>query len=46
MTIVGRTVPGSIVFADSGLGDYSFTGPFVPTDDQGRFSIVVTDRRA
>jgi hypothetical protein len=38
ITIVGKTTPGSAVFADSGLGDYSFTGPFIPTDARGHFS--------
>ncbi|MBX6313041.1 MAG: hypothetical protein IRY99_09030 [Isosphaeraceae bacterium] len=41
VTIIGKTTPGSIVFADSGLGDYTFTGPALPTDAQGRFSVVV-----
>ncbi|HWE35236.1 MAG TPA: dockerin type I domain-containing protein [Isosphaeraceae bacterium] len=37
ITIVGRTTPGSSVVSDSGLGDYTFTGPFLPTNPQGYF---------
>jgi hypothetical protein len=37
ITIVGRTTPGSSVIGDSGLGDYTFTGPFLPTNPQGYF---------
>ena len=44
VTILGRTVPGSIVFADSGLGDYTFVGPALPTDAHGNFSITVKNR--
>ena len=40
-TILGRTTPGSIVFADGGLGNYSFDGPAIATDAQGNFSVVV-----
>ena len=43
VTIVGQTVPGSFVFTDSGLGDYSFTGPVLATDARGRFSVTVTN---
>ena len=39
VTIVGRTTPGSVIFSDSGLGDYSFTGPILHTDANGIFTI-------
>ncbi len=38
VTIVGHTTPGALVITDSGLGDYSFTGPAYATDAQGNFS--------
>lgn len=41
VTVLGHTTPGSIVFADSGLGNYTFTGPALPTDKDGNFSIQV-----
>ena len=41
VTILGRTTPGSLVFSDSGLGDYTFTGQVLPTDAHGNFSIQV-----
>ena len=44
MTILGRTTPGSLVFSDSGLGDYTFTGTVLPTDAHGNFSINVQNR--
>ncbi len=44
VTILGRTVPGSVVFSDSGLGDYTFSGPVLPTDAHGNFSVKVTNR--
>jgi hypothetical protein len=37
VTIVGRTTPGSSVVSDSGQGDYTFTGPFLPTNPEGYF---------
>jgi hypothetical protein len=40
-TILGRTTPGAIVFAGSGLDDFSFVGPALATDAQGNFSIKV-----
>ena len=43
VTILGKTTPNSLVFSDSGLGDYSFAGTFVPVDQTGRFSIQVTN---
>jgi hypothetical protein len=42
VTVIGRTTPGSIVFADSGLGDYTFTGPAIAADADGYFSLEVT----
>lgn len=44
VTVVGRTTPGSLVFADSGLGDYTFTGPVAATDANGNFSFNYTLR--
>lgn len=38
ITVLGKTTPGSIVFADSGLGDYTFTGPVDYADANGNFS--------
>jgi hypothetical protein len=43
VTILGRTTPGSIVFEDSGLGDFSFSGRAIPTDPRGNFSLQVTN---
>ena len=40
VTIIGRTTPGSLVFADSGLGDYSFTGPVVYANSNGYFTLT------
>jgi hypothetical protein len=42
VTILGRTTPGSIVFSDSGQGDYSFTGPAFVADARGNFSVPET----
>ncbi len=42
VTVVGHTTPGSIVFADSGLGDYTFTGPALAADANGNFAVNVT----
>jgi hypothetical protein len=44
VTIEGRTTPGSLVFFDSGLSDYTFRGGAVATDAQGRFSLTVTNK--
>lgn len=41
VTIYGSTTPGSLIFSDSGLGDYSFKGPAFSTDPQGRFLVPV-----
>ena len=38
VTIVGRTTPGSLIFADSAAGDYSFTGPIQHADANGEFT--------
>jgi hypothetical protein len=40
VTIMGRTTPGSIVFFDSSLGDYTFTGGAAATNAQGFFSVT------
>ncbi|MEO6810883.1 MAG: dockerin type I domain-containing protein, partial [Isosphaeraceae bacterium] len=44
ITIVGKTTPGSAIFVDSGLGDFSFTGPFLTTDARGNFSLQGTNK--
>lgn len=44
VTILGRTTPGSFVFLDSGLGDFSFRGTAAAADAQGRFAVQVTNR--
>ena len=38
VTILGRTLPGALVFADSKNGFYEFNGPLLPTDAQGNFT--------
>ena len=38
-TILGHTTPGALVFADAGLGNYSFTGKVYAADAQGNFSL-------
>ncbi|MGE5754485.1 MAG: hypothetical protein ACM35G_02030 [Planctomycetaceae bacterium] len=43
-TILGHTTPGSLVFTDSGLGDYTFTGPALYADQNGNFSFRVQNR--
>jgi hypothetical protein len=40
VTIKGRTTPGSIVFFDSSLGDYSFEGGAAATNAKGDFSVT------
>jgi hypothetical protein len=42
-TIIGRTTPGSIVFFDSGLGDYKFNGGAAPTNQQGFFYVTANN---
>jgi hypothetical protein len=43
VTILGKTTPGSIVFTDSSLANYTFTGPAVATDARGNFSVKATN---
>jgi hypothetical protein len=42
LTIVGKTTPQSLVFFDSGQGDYKFNGGATYADDQGNFQHKVT----
>jgi hypothetical protein len=44
VTIVGHTIPGSIVITDSPAQDYSFTGPAVATDAAGNFRVTATNK--
>jgi hypothetical protein len=39
VTVKGRTTPGSFIFTDTGLGDYSFRGPIYHADANGDFAI-------
>ena len=41
VTILGKTIPGSLVFADSSQGLYKFDGPLLPTDARGRFTYTL-----
>lgn len=41
VTLQGITFPHSLVYFDSGLGDYRFNGPVAFTDSQGRFQAVL-----
>ena len=41
VTIEGRTTPGSFVISDSPAKDYTFKGPFVYADANGRFAFTV-----
>lgn len=41
VTIIGHTVPGALVFSDSADGDYTFTGPILPTNTRGIFTYDV-----
>lgn len=43
VTIVGHTTPGSIIFADSGNGDYTFTGKAIVPDANGNFTFSATN---
>jgi hypothetical protein len=36
-TILGHTIPGALVIADSSQGLYNFDGPLLPTDEHGNF---------
>ena len=38
VTVIGHTTPGSIVFNDSSLGNYSFNNMAIATDANGFFS--------
>src|SRR5262249_10980324 len=39
VTVIGSTTPGSLIFADGGLGDFRFNGPAFYANAQGRFEI-------
>jgi hypothetical protein len=41
VTILGRTIPGSIVIEDNSDGFFTFDGPAYPTDASGNFAIPV-----
>jgi hypothetical protein len=41
VTIIGRTIPGALVFADSNQGLYKFDGPLLPTNAEGFFSYTL-----
>jgi len=41
VTIIGRTTPDALVFADSGQGNYTFNGPALVADQHGFFSFPV-----
>jgi hypothetical protein len=42
VTIIGHTIPGALVFSDSADADYTFTGPILPTDARGIFTLNAT----
>lgn len=42
VTVVGRTTPGSLIFSDSGLGNFTFTGAVTYADADGNFSFNFT----
>ncbi|SIO61228.1 hypothetical protein SAMN05444166_6687 [Singulisphaera sp. GP187] len=44
VTILGRTTPGSFIFTDSGVGDFSFRGDILTTDAQGNFALKVHNK--
>jgi len=44
VTILGHTTPGSLIFLDAGLGDFSFGGAAVAADARGNFAIRVTNK--
>ncbi len=44
VTILGHTTPGTFIFGDSGLGDFSFQGEVTVADAQGNFAIKVRNR--
>ncbi len=41
VTELGHTTPGSLVFEDSGLGDYTFTGRVQVADANGNFAFTI-----
>ncbi len=41
VVVAGHTTPGALVFADTGLGNFTFTGPVLPTNADGNFSFPV-----
>ena len=45
VTIIGRTTPDALVFADSGQGNYTFDGAALIADAKGFFSFPVTNRQ-
>lgn len=44
VTIIGRTTPDALVFADSGQGNFTFNGPALVADPRGFFSFPVRNR--
>ncbi|HEU5115473.1 MAG TPA: dockerin type I domain-containing protein [Isosphaeraceae bacterium] len=38
VTVLGHTTPRSVVIADSGLGDYTYTGAMTYANDRGNFA--------
>lgn len=43
ITIVGRTTPGSAIFVDGPQAFFTFTGPFLTTDEHGNFTLTGTN---
>ena len=41
VTVIGHTIPGALVFADSSQGLYKFDGPLLPTNADGVFTYTV-----
>ncbi len=44
VTVLGHTTPRSVIIADSGLGDYTFTGAMAYANDRGNFSFTFTTK--
>ncbi|AGA26865.1 hypothetical protein [Singulisphaera acidiphila] len=44
VTILGHTTPGTFIFTDSGVGDFSFQGDVIAADAQGNFAIKVRNK--
>lgn len=44
VTVLGHTTPGTFIFADSGLGDFSFKGEVIAADAQGNFAIKIRNK--